>query len=83
MAFKIYANNFAFFKSSPRDANIQKQSQRIHLFEKAFPHLGQVFHLEHLGSDQQTNTIQSSLFFYLAASMIRGRLPLILSGATR
>ena len=43
MAFKIYASNFAFFKLSTRDANIQKQSQRIHLFEKAFPHLGQVF----------------------------------------
>ena len=83
MAFKIYASNFASVESLTRDANIQKQSQRIHLFEKAFPHLGQVFHLEHLGSDQQTNTIQSPLLFYSAASMIRGRLPLILSGDTR
>ena len=43
MAFKIYASNFASVESLTRDANIQKQSQRIHLFEKAFPHLGQVF----------------------------------------
>ena len=68
-----------------RQLEMQIVSVSIHLFEKAFPHLGQVFsiHLEDLGSDQQTNTIQSSLFFYLAASMIRGGLPLILSGDTR